>query len=69
MDREIEVVRYICMEYINKEILEWLFISKCMVENYWFCIIEKLGVKNIVGLVVYVIICGIYWFDYEYYFL
>lgn len=49
--REIEVLRYIVAEYNNQEIADRLFLSLRTVENHRFNILQKLDVKNTVGLV------------------
>ncbi|MCT1530492.1 response regulator [Sphingobacterium daejeonense] len=52
-EREIEVIRLICEEYTNIEIAEQLFLSKRTVESHRQRILDKLGLKNTVGLVIY----------------
>ncbi len=54
-NREIEVVKLICCEYTNQEIADQLFLSKRTVEGHRQRILEKVGAKNTVGLVVYAI--------------
>ncbi len=54
-EREKEIVRLICKEYTNREIGEQLFISARTVEGHRMKIMEKMNVKNTVGLVVYAI--------------
>ncbi|WP_281612605.1 response regulator transcription factor [Flammeovirga sp. SubArs3] len=53
--REIEVVKLICQENTNQEIAEKLFLSKRTIENHRQRILDKVGAKNTVGLVVYAI--------------
>jgi DNA-binding NarL/FixJ family response regulator len=53
--REIEVVKLICLEHTNHEIADQLFLSKRTVESHRQRILEKVGAKNTVGLVVYAI--------------
>lgn len=48
--REIEVLRLIAMEYTSKEIAEELFIAQSTVDTHRKNLIEKLQVKNAVGL-------------------
>lgn len=67
-NREIEVLRYICDEQTNQAISELMFISKRTVENHRLRIIEKLGVKNTAGLVIYAITHGLYEPNSKYYF-
>ena len=54
-NREIEVVKLICCEQTNQEIADQLFLSKRTVESHRQRILEKVGAKNTVGLVVYAI--------------
>ncbi|GCC51146.1 DNA-binding response regulator [Chryseotalea sanaruensis] len=52
-ERELEVLRLICEEYSTKEISSRLSLSDRTVENHRARIMEKIGVKNIVGVVRY----------------
>lgn len=52
-EREREIVLLICQEYSTKEISSRLSISDRTVENHRAKIMEKIGVKNIVGVVRY----------------
>lgn len=54
-DKEKEIIQLICQENTNKEIGEKLFLSIRTVEGYRLKILEKMEVKNSVGLVVYAI--------------
>ena len=54
-DKELEVIRLICQEYTTKEISEKMFLSSRSVDGYRVKILEKMDVKNSVGLVVYAI--------------
>ena len=58
-DREIEVLRLISQEYSNGEIADKLFISIRTVDTHRRNLLEKLQVKNTVGLVKYAIEKGI----------
>lgn len=58
-EREKEIIDYICHELTNKEIGDKLFISVRTVEGHRLKILEKMNVKNTVGLVVYAIKNGI----------
>lgn len=49
--REKEILRLIVEEYITEEIASKLFISKKTVETHRSNLIQKLGVKNVAGLV------------------
>ena len=53
--REIEVLKLICSEHTNQEIADRLFLSKRTIESHRQRILEKVGAKNTVGLVVYAI--------------
>lgn len=52
-NRELEILEYISREYTNKEIAGELFISPRTVETHRRNLIQKLKVKNSVGLVIY----------------
>lgn len=54
-EREREIIELIAREFSNKEIAEKLFLSIRTVEGHRLKIMEKTGVKNTVGLVVYAI--------------
>ncbi len=58
-EREIEVLRLIAQEYSNGEIAEKLFISIRTVDTHRRNLLEKLQVKNTVGLVKYAISKGL----------
>lgn len=49
-DREMDVLKLIALEYTSKEISEQLFIAQSTVDTHRKNIIEKLKVKNSVGL-------------------
>lgn len=54
-DREYEILKLIGEEYGNKEIAEALYISTGTVETHRKNIMSKLGVKNAVGLAIYIV--------------
>jgi DNA-binding NarL/FixJ family response regulator len=58
-EREIEVLKLICEEYCNTEIADKLFLSVRTVEGYRTRLFEKVGSKNIAGLVIYAVKSGI----------
>jgi DNA-binding NarL/FixJ family response regulator len=58
-EREIEVLKLICDEYCNTEIADKLFLSVRTVEGYRTRLFEKVGSKNIAGLVIYAVKSGI----------
>lgn len=51
--RELEVIRLIAQEFSSSEIAERLFISPGTVENHRHNILQKLGVKNSIGIIKY----------------
>jgi DNA-binding CsgD family transcriptional regulator len=59
-DKEIEIIHLICQEYTTKEIGEKLFMSTRTVDGYRTRLLEKMDVKNSVGIVIYAIQNGIY---------
>jgi DNA-binding NarL/FixJ family response regulator len=59
-DREMDVLKLICKEHTNQEIADQLFLSKRTVEGHRQRILEKVGAKNTVGLIVYAIAMGIH---------
>jgi len=54
-DKEIEIIILICQELTNKEIADKLFLSIRTVEGHRLRILDKMGAKNSVGLVIYAI--------------
>ena len=52
-DSELNVLRYICREHTSTEIAAKMYISKRTVEGIRTEMIRKLGVKNVVGLVLF----------------
>ena len=62
-EREKDVVKLICQEFTNHEIGEKLFISPRTVESHRQRILEKIGAKNTVGIVIYAIVNSIYALD------
>ena len=59
-DKELEIIKLICQEKTNKEIAEIIFLSPRTIEGYRMKIMEKMEVKNTVGIVVEAIRLGIY---------
>jgi len=53
--REIEVLRYICMENTNAEIAEKLFISSRTVDGHRNNLLAKTGCRNTAGLVLFAV--------------
>lgn len=51
--RELEILQLICEEYTTGEMAEKLFISPRTVDGHRNNLLEKLGCKNVAGLVVY----------------
>lgn len=58
-DRELDIIKKVCQQKTAKEIGQLLFISEKTVDFHRQKIIEKMNVKNIVGLVIYAIKNGI----------
>lgn len=54
-DRESEVLRLICEEYTAPEIAKMVYLSPRTVEGIRSRLIEKIGVKNTAGLVMYAV--------------
>lgn len=54
-EKEIQIIRYVCQQKTAKEISELLFLSEKTVDFHRQKIIDKMGVRNIIGLVVYAI--------------
>lgn len=54
-EREIAVLRLICMQYTAQEIADNLFINKRTVEGYKSSLLAKTSAKNTAGLVIYAI--------------
>lgn len=59
-DKEKEIIRLICQEFTNKEIGKKLFLSTRTIEGYRMKILEKMDVKNTVGIVIEAMRLGIY---------
>ncbi len=59
-EREKEVIQLICQEFTNQEIAEKLFLSPRTVETHRQRILDKIGAKNTVGLVIYAVINDIH---------
>ena len=58
-EREIEVLKLLCMELTTAEIADKLFLSPRTIEGYRKQLFEKTGAKNIAGLVIYAIRMGL----------
>ncbi len=58
--RETEILKLICHEQTNQEIANNLFLSKRTIESHRQRILDKVGAKNTVGLVVYAIVNNIH---------
>lgn len=54
-DREIDILKNLCLGLSTKEIADKLFLSAKTVENYRVKLLNKAGCKNSTGLVVYAI--------------
>ncbi len=58
-DRELEVLKLICQELTTSEIAAKIFLSSRTVEGIRTNLIEKIGVRNTAGLVIYAVKNGI----------
>lgn len=58
-EKELEIIELICKELTNKEIADKLFMSIRTVEGHRQKILDKMEVKNSVGLVIYALQNGI----------
>ncbi len=58
-DREKEILKLICQEYTSAEIAAKVFLSQRTVEALRSSLLEKIGVKNIAGLVLYAVKNGL----------
>ncbi len=58
-ERETAVLQLLCQEYSNAEIADRLFLSVRTVEGYRTRLFEKIGARNIVGLVIYAVKKGL----------
>lgn len=59
-EKELDIIKLICQELTNKEIADRLFLSVRTVEGYRLKLLEKIQVKNSIGLVIYAIQNGIF---------
>lgn len=59
-NRETDVVKLICQEKTNQEIADILFLSPRTVESHRQRILDKIGARNTVGIVIFAIINGIH---------
>ena len=58
-DKEKEILRLICLEHTNAEIAAKVFLSQRTVEGIRSSLLEKIGVRNMAGLVIYALKNGI----------
>ena len=58
-EREIEIIRLICLEKCSKEIAEELQIAERTVQNHRYQISKKIGTSSSAGILVYALINGI----------
>ncbi|WP_276504442.1 response regulator transcription factor [Terrimonas pollutisoli] len=59
-ENELEIIRLICEQYASKEIAGITHLAHRTIEKYRDRIMEKIGAKNVVGVVIYAIKNGIY---------
>lgn len=60
-NRELEILNGICRQKSTREIAESLYIAENTVNNHRRNIMEKTGINNSIGLVVFAIKNGLYW--------
>jgi DNA-binding NarL/FixJ family response regulator len=58
-EREVLLMKLLCEELKSEEIAKRMFLSPYTVENMRKALLQKLGAKNIVGIVKYAIRLGI----------
>ncbi|UTW64086.1 response regulator transcription factor [bacterium SCSIO 12741] len=58
-EREIEVLRLICAQFTAREIAEKLFVTTKTVEAHKSKLLQKTGVKNTAGLIIYAVQNGL----------
>lgn len=59
-DRETDILKLICEELSTKEIADKIYLSPKTIEAHRSKLMEKIGCKNVVGMVTYAILNGIY---------
>jgi DNA-binding NarL/FixJ family response regulator len=58
-NREMEIIQLICEEFTSREIAKRLTISEFTVSNHRKSILNKLGVKNVAGIMKFAILNGL----------
>jgi DNA-binding NarL/FixJ family response regulator len=66
-EKQIEIVKLICGEYTSKEIAIQLRLSERTVEEHRHNIQQKIGTRNIVGVILYAVKKGIFKIDEPYF--
>lgn len=61
--RDITIIRYICEQYSNKQIAEKIFRKIKTVEKFRRAIMQKIGVSNSIGIVLYALSHNIFSID------
>ncbi|MFC0776016.1 response regulator transcription factor [Terrimonas alba] len=59
-DNELDIIRLICEQYASKEIAGATNLAHRTIEKYRDRIMQKIGARNVVGIVIYAIKNGIY---------
>jgi DNA-binding NarL/FixJ family response regulator len=59
-EKELEIIKLICEQFASKEIADATHLTHRTVEKYRDNIMEKIGAKNMVGIVIYAIRNGLY---------
>lgn len=59
-ETEVQIIQLVCQQLTSKEIAARVFLGGRTVESYRHKIFEKMGVKNMAGLVIYAIRSGLF---------
>jgi DNA-binding NarL/FixJ family response regulator len=59
-DTEIKIIQLVCQQLSSREIGEQIYLGVKTVESYRNKIFDKMGVKNMAGMVIYAIQCGLF---------
>ncbi|MDB5252181.1 MAG: LuxR family transcriptional regulator [Flaviaesturariibacter sp.] len=59
-EKELQILGLICDEYSSKEIASLLRMSTRTIESYRLTLLDKIGARNMAGLVIYAVKNGIY---------
>jgi DNA-binding NarL/FixJ family response regulator len=59
-EKELQIIQLICEEYASKEIADKIALEPASVEKYRQRIMQKIGARNMVGIVIYAIRNGLF---------